>query len=102
MQVEDLLEMIAHLRVFKLLNFEVRGELAFGFWQHINPHVAYKKLMLQDYFLTRDHFYICDKFAHGPTEKDEVYLRGYVSRLVCDEMAVTFLETCVPKKQVEC
>ena len=49
-----------------------------GFWWHINPHVAYKKLMLQGYFLTRDHFYVCDKFVHGPTEKDEVYLRGYV------------------------
>ena len=46
--------------------------------------------MLQSYFLTRDHFYICDKFAHGPMEKDKVYLRGYVSRLVCDEMAVSF------------
>ena len=57
--------------------------------------------MLQSYFLTRDHFYICDMFAHGPAEKDE-YLSGYVSRLVCDEMAVTFLETCVPKKQVKC
>ena len=99
MQVEDLLEMIACLRVFKLSNFEARGELALGFWRHINPHATYKKLMLQSYFLTRDHFYICDKFAHGPTEKDEVYLCGYVSRLVCDEMAVTFLETCVPKKQ---
>ena len=52
------------------------------FWWHANPYV------------TRDHFYICDKFAHGPTEKDEVYLHGYVSQLVCDEMAVTFLETC--------
>ena len=68
----------------------------------INPHVAYKKLMLQSYFLARDHFYIGDKFAHGPTEKDEVYLCGYVSRLVHDEMAVTFLQTCVPKKQVKC
>ena len=29
--------------------------------------------MLQGYFLTRDHIYICNKFAHGPTEKDEVY-----------------------------
>ena len=48
--------------------------------------------MLQSYFLTRDHFYICGKFAHGPTEKDKIYLCGYVSRLVCDEMAVTFLE----------
>ena len=94
MQVEDLLEMIACLRVFKLPNFEARGELALGFWRHINPHVTYKKLMLQSYFLTRDHFYIYDKFVHGPTEKDEVYLCGYVSRLVCDEMAVTFLETC--------
>ena len=94
MQVEDLLEMIACLRVFKLPNFEARAELALGFWWHINPHVAYKKLMLQSYFLARDHFYICDKFAHGPMEKDEVYLRGYVSQLVCDEVAVTFLETC--------
>ena len=57
--------------------------------------------MLQSYFLTMDHFCVSDKFAHGPMEKDE-YLRGYVSRLVHDEMAVTFLETCVPKKQVEC
>ena len=62
----------------------------------------YKKLMLQSYFLSRDHFYICDKFEYGPTEKDEVYLPGYVSRLVCDEMAVMFLETSVPKKQVKC
>ena len=58
--------------------------------------------MLQSYFLARDHFYICDKFVHGPTEKNEVPLRGYVSRLVRDGMAVTFLETCVPKKQVKC
>ena len=35
-------------------------------------------------------------------EKDEVYLRGYVSGLVHDEMAVMFLETYVPKKQVKC
>ena len=87
MQVEDLLEMAARLRVFKLPNFEARVELALGFWWHINLQVAYKKLMLQSYFLARDHFYICDKFAHSPTEKDEVYLRGYVSRLVCDEMS---------------
>ena len=78
MQVEDLLKMIACLRVFKLPNFEARVELALGFWWDINPHVAYKKLMLQSYFPARDHFYICDKLAHGPTEKDEVYLRGYV------------------------
>ena len=97
MQVEDLLEMIAHLRVFKLPNFEARGELALGFCWHINPHVAYKKLMLQRYFLARDHFYICDKFAHGLREKDEVYLGGYVSRLVYDEMAVMFLETFSPE-----
>ena len=82
MQVEDLLELVARLRVFKLPNFEARGELALGFWRHINPHVADKKLMLQGYFLARDHFYICDKFAHSPTEKDEVYLRGYVSRFM--------------------
>ena len=72
MQVEDLLEMTACLRVFKLPNFEARGELALGFWWQINPDVAYKTLMLQSYFLARDHFYICDKFAHGPAEKDEV------------------------------
>ena len=58
--------------------------------------------MLQSYFLAKDHFYICDKFTHCPMEKDEVFLRGYVSRLVRVEMAVTFLETCVPKKQVKC
>ena len=87
------------LRVLKLPNFKTRGELALGIWWHVNPHVAYKKLMLQGYFLARDHF---DKFAHGPTEKDEVSLRGCVSRLVRDEIAVTFLEICVPKKQIEC
>ena len=66
--------MIACLRVLKLPNLKARGELALGFWWHINPHVAYKKLMLQSYFLTRNHFYICDKFTCGPMEKDEVYL----------------------------
>ena len=98
--------MTARLRVFKLPNFKACGKLAPGFWWHINPHVAYKKLMLQCYFLSRDHFYICDMFAHGPTEKDEIYLHGYVpdflTFIVRDEMALTFLETCVPKKQVEC
>ena len=44
MQVEDHLEMIARLRVFKLPNFEGRGEPALGFWWHINPHVTYKNL----------------------------------------------------------
>ena len=58
--------------------------------------------MLQGFFLTRDHFYICDKFAHGPVEKDEVCPCGYLSRLVRNEIAVTFLEPCVPKKRVEC
>ena len=88
MQADDLLEMIACLRVCKFPNFKARGEL----WRYINPHVTYKKLMLQGYFLARDPFYICDKFTHGPMEKDEVYLRGYVSRLARDEMAVMFLE----------
>ena len=97
MWIEDLLEMFASLRVFKLSNFKARGELALGFRWHISPHVAYKRLMLQGYFLARDHFYICDKFAHGLQKKDEVCLCGHVSRLVRDEMAVTFLETCVPK-----
>ena len=56
---------------FKLPNFKARGELALGLWWHINPHTAYEKQMVQGYFLTRDHFYICDcKFAHGPTEMD--------------------------------
>ena len=72
----------------------MKDELALRFWWHINPHVAYKKLMLQGYFLARDHFYICDKFMHDHTEKDEVYLHDCVSQLVHDEMAVTFLETC--------
>ena len=58
--------------------------------------------MLQGYFLERDHFYICDKFTHGPAEKGEVYLYGYVSQFVRDEMAVALFEICVPKKQVEC
>ena len=87
--VEDLLEMVACLRIFKLPNFKARNELALGFWWHISTHVAYKKLMLQDCFLARDHFYICDKFAPGSTEKDEVYLHDYVSQLVHNEMAVT-------------
>ena len=56
---------------------------------------------LQSYFLARDHFYICDKFVHGPTEKDEVYLHGYVSRLVRDIWLSRFLKR-VPKKQVKC
>ena len=70
MQAEDLLEMIARLRVFKLPNFKTRGKLALGFWWHINLYVAYKKLMLQSYFLARDHLYIRDKFGHGSTEND--------------------------------
>ena len=62
------------MRTFKLPNFKARGELALGFWWHINPHVAYKKQMLQGYFLARDRFYICDcKFAHGPTEMDATF-----------------------------
>ena len=73
----------------------MRGELASGFWWHINPHVAFKKLMLHGYFLASEHFYICEKFAHGPTEKDEVCLHGYVSQLVHDQMAFD------PKKQVD-
>ena len=76
-----------------LPNFKAWGELALGFWWQINPHVAYE-LILLGYILTRDHFYIFDKSAHGPTEKDEVYLHGYISRLARDETAVTFLETC--------
>ena len=68
------LEMIAHIRVFKLPNLKSRGELVLGFWWHISPHVAYKKQMLQGYFLARDHFHICEKFARGPAEKDEAYL----------------------------
>ena len=48
---------------FKLPNFKARSELALGFWWHISPHVTYKKLMLQGYFLTKDHFHICDVCA---------------------------------------
>ena len=44
------------MRVFKLPNFKARDELVLGFWWHINPHIPYKKLMLQGYFLARDHF----------------------------------------------
>ena len=39
---------------------------------------------------------------HGPMEKDEVYLHGYLTRLVCVEMDVMFFRTCVPKKLVDC
>ena len=94
MQVEDLLEMKARMRVLKRPNFKMRGEPVLGFWWHINPHVSYRKLMLQGYLPASDHFHICDMFAHGPTEKDEVCLHGCISRLVRDEMAVTFLEMC--------
>ena len=80
--------------VFKLPNFKARDELPLRFRWHINPHIAYKKLMLQGFFLARDHIYICDTFGHGPLEKDEVYPHGDLSRLVHDEMAVTFLGTC--------
>ena len=45
---------------------------------------------------------VLQKWMHGPMEKDEVYLHGYLSRLVCDKMDVTFLGTGVPKKQIDC
>ena len=90
------------MMVFKLPNLKARDELELGFWWHINSHIAYKKLMLQGYFLAMFNFYNGDKFVHGPMEKDEVYLHGYLSRLVYVEMAVSFLGTRVPKKQVEC
>ena len=35
------------------------------------PVFQAQTLVLQGYFLARDHFYICDKLSHGPTEKDE-------------------------------
>ena len=41
-------------------------------------------MMLQGYCLARDNFHISDKFAHCSGEKDEVYLHGCISRLVCD------------------
>ena len=47
--------------------------------------------MLQGFFLARDHFYICDKFVHGPIERHEVYLHGYLSRLVMRWLSL-FLE----------
>ena len=108
MQVEDLLKMIARLRVFKLPNFEVRGELSLGFWWHINPHVAYKKLMLQGYFLARDHLHLWQvcAWSYGKgwslLQKrmksiyvamfPDLYLMRWLSR---------FLKR-VPKKQVKC
>ena len=99
MQAEDLLEMMAHLRVFKLPNFKQRSELAHGFWCQINPHVAYKKLMLQGYFLARDHFYICVKFAHGPTAKDEAYLHGYVTHLYMIRWLSCFFKDVFPRSR---
>ena len=35
--------------------------------------------MLQGFSLSRAHFYISDKFVHGPMEKDEACLLGYLS-----------------------
>ena len=68
------------------------------FWWHINPHVAYKKLMLQGYFLIRDHIYICDKFVHGPTEKDEDILKHFLSLFQKIE-TLTFLANCLLRKK---
>ena len=78
------------VRVFKLPNFKARGELVLGFWWHINPPIPYKKLMLQGYFLARDHFLRMKSICEAT-----------FPRLLCDEMAVIFLLTCVPKKQVD-
>ena len=39
---------------------------------------------------------------HGPMEKNEVCLHSYLFGLVCDEVDVMFLGTCVPKKPDEC
>ena len=76
------------LLVWGSLSFQTLRRLDFGGTSILMSHVA-ELLPLQ-----RSLFYICNKLEHGPTEKDEVCLHGYVSRLVCDEMAVTFLETC--------
>ena len=57
--------------------------------------------MLQGYFLARDHFHIRDKFAQGPTEKDEGYLRGCVSDLYVVRWLSRFLKR-VSKMQFEC
>ena len=100
MQVEDR-EMIACLRFFKLPNFEARGELKRGFWWHINPHVAYKKLMLWSYCLARDHLHLWQVCAWSYIKRWS-HLCGYISPLVRVEMAVTFLQTYVPKKQAKC
>ena len=97
---EDLLEMIAHLRLFKLPNFEVRGELALGFRWHINPHVAYKKLCCRATSSTGITFTSVTSL-HMVLWKRIVYLHGYVSRLVRDELASLFLKR-VPKKQGKC
>ena len=78
MQVENLLEVISTMRIYQLPSFWTVHELALGFRWHIKPHVAYKKLMLQGYFLARDTFHICNKSAHCSAEKDEVYLRGCI------------------------
>ena len=99
-------------------NFKARDEHALEFCWHINPFVAYKKMMLQGYFLVRDQFYTCDKLAHGPTEKNEKNGKRKVQGVpqsqtaalprslsawlhLRDEMVVTFLKTCNPKTQVE-
>ena len=57
--------------------------------------------MLQGYFLARDHIYICDKLRMVLQKRmKSICVATFPD--VRDEMAVTFLETCVHKKQVEC
>ena len=100
MQVKDFLEMIVCLRVFKLLNFKRRGELALGFWFHISPHVDYKKLMLQGYLIARDHFYICDKLVVLLKRMKSICVAAFPDLYVMRWLS-RFLKR-VPKKQVKC
>ena len=101
MQVEDLLEMIACLRVFKLPNFEAKGELAFGFcgtsilmlhtrsWccrAISSPGITFTSVTSLRMVLRKKMKSICDVMF------PDLYVMRWLSR---------FLKR-VPKKQVKC
>ena len=93
MLVEDLLEMIACLRVFQIRGVNLR--LDFG---GTSVLMSLQEADVERYFLARDHFYICDKFCAWSYGTGWSLSAWLCSQLARDEMAVTFLETCVLKK----
>ena len=78
--------------VFNLPNFSTRGKIALGIWWHINPHGAYRKLMLHGYFLARDHFHIWQVCTWSYRKRWSLSAWLHFPWLVCDTMAVTFLD----------